>query len=36
MDKKFEKSSNPEDKNINDFKNFFINTFLKTRSNNPG
>lgn len=36
MDKKFEKSSKPEDKNINDFKNFFINTFLKTKSNYSG
>lgn len=34
MDKKFESSSKPEDKNLNDFKNFFINTFLKTKSNN--
>lgn len=34
IDKKI-KSSNPEDKNLNDFKNFFVNTFLKIKDNKP-
>lgn len=35
MDQRYESSSNPEDRNMNDFNNFFINTFLKTKTYSP-
>lgn len=34
MDQRYTTASNPEDKNANDFKNFFLITFLKTKSYN--
>lgn len=32
MDQRYKSSSNPEERNMNDFSNFFINTFLKTKT----
>jgi hypothetical protein len=31
MDERYKTASKPEEKNQNDFNNFFINTFLKTK-----
>jgi hypothetical protein len=33
-DERYKTASKPEDKNQNDFKNFFLNTFLKTKTGN--